>query len=517
MDKKKGLLNIGTSISSRILLLLVALYIRRLLIICVGNEANGINSLYGSILGLLSVAELGVGAAIVFSMYKPIVDGDKRKVAALYCLYRKLYRIIGTVIFAAGLSVMPFLPRLISDYDTLDINVYTTFLLTLVGAVISYLYSAKTSLIEAHKDNYITTGIATLSRLIRYALQIAALLIFKSFEIFLICQIIETLIVWGITDRVVKKLHPEIISMREKLDADTTSEVTRNIGAMFMHKVGAILVGAVDGMVISAFIGVAVLGRYSNYAAISGAVTSIISLFFTPLTSVLGHLCASEDANEIKKNFEHFYSLNFMLGVTFFLGFYAVIDSIVSILFGGGLLMPGEVSFVIALNSFIGYMRYSQLTFRDASGTFYYDRWKPAAEGLLNLVLSVALVKLLPPDYAVTGVIAATIITNLVICDIVEPHILFKYVFKQPAKAFYIKNYSYILIFAAALYATGKLRLSLGSNVADFFANGFISLVVTAAALLITGIIDRRFAGECRIITSQAKEWLRNKEKAGAE
>lgn len=517
MDKKKGLLNIGTSITSRILLLLIALYIRRLLIICVGNEANGINSLYGSVIGLLSVAELGVGVAIVFSMYKPIVDGDRRKVAALYCLYRKLYRIIGAVIFTAGLAVMPFLPRLISDYESLDINVYTTFVLTLVSAVLSYLYGAKTSLIEAHKDNYITTGIVTLSRLIRYALQVAALIIWKSFELFLVCQIIETLIIWGITDMVAKKLHPDILCMWEKLDAETTSEVTRSIGAMFMHKVGAILVGAVDGMVISAFIGVAVLGRYSNYTAVLGAVVGIVSLFFTPLTSVLGHLCASNDSGEIKKYFEHFYSFNYIIGVTFFLGYFAVIDSIVSILFGSSLCMPEAVSFMLALNSFIGYLRFSQLTFRDASGTFYYDRWKPAAEGLLNLVLSIALVKLLPPEYEVTGVIAATVLTTLLICDIVEPHILFKYVFKQSAKAFYIKNYSYILIFTAALFAVGKLRLSLGNNIADFFANGCISVAVTAVTLLMTGMIDKKCAAECRIIAAQAKEWLRKPGKDGSK
>ncbi len=517
MDKRRGLLNIGTSISSRILLLLVALYIRRLLIISVGNEANGINALYGSVLGLLSVAELGVGSAIVFSMYSPIVEGDKRKVAALYCLYRKLYRIIGAIIFAAGLAVMPFLPRLMSDYNTLDINVYTTFFLTLISVVLSYLYGAKTSLIEAHKDNYITTGIATLSRLIRYALQIATLLIFRSFEIFLICQIIETVFVWGITDRVVKKLHPDIIAVRESLDSETSAEVTRNIKAMFMHKAGGILVGAVDGMVISAFIGVAVLGRYSNYTAVAAAATSIISLFFTPLTSVLGHLCASESETEIEKNFEHFYSLNFILGVTFFLGYFAVIDSVISILFGNDLLMPEVVSFVIALNSFTGYMRYSQLTFRDASGTFYYDRWKPVAEGLLNLVLSIALVKVLPPEYAVTGVIAATIITTIVICDIVEPHILFKYVFKRSAKTFYIKNYSNILIFAVALVVIGKIRLSLSNTIVDIFANGCISLAVTAVTLLITGTIDKSFASECQIIVSQAKEWLSKKGKEGSK
>ncbi len=166
MDRKLGILNVSISILSRVILLVSALFVRRLLIRCIGNEVNGLNSLYSSIIGMLTVAELGVGNAIVFSMYRPIVAGDKRRVAALYCLYKKLYRIIGAVIFVAGLLVIPFLPYLVSDYESVNVNVYVTFLLTLVAVVLTYMYSAKTSLIVAHKNNYIATSIMTIARLI---------------------------------------------------------------------------------------------------------------------------------------------------------------------------------------------------------------------------------------------------------------------------------------------------------------------------------------------------------------
>ena len=89
------------------------------------------NSLYTSIIGMLTVAELGIGRAVVYSMYSPIVSGDERSVAALFNLYKKLYKIIGAVIFVGGLIVLPLLPSLISDYEVLDVNVYITFLLTL--------------------------------------------------------------------------------------------------------------------------------------------------------------------------------------------------------------------------------------------------------------------------------------------------------------------------------------------------------------------------------------------------
>ncbi len=161
MDKKKVFLNVSISIVSRGVLLLVAIVVRRLLIQYIGNNVNGLNSLFTDIIGMLAVVELGVGRAIVYSMYSPIVNGDKKKEAGLFNLYKKLYLIIGAVILVVGLLIMPFLPVLINDYETVNVNVYLTFLLTLINVVLSYLYSAKTSLVEAHKDNYITTGILT--------------------------------------------------------------------------------------------------------------------------------------------------------------------------------------------------------------------------------------------------------------------------------------------------------------------------------------------------------------------
>ena len=283
MDKKRSVLNVSVSVISKFILMLAALIVRRLLIQRIGNDVNGLNSLYIDIIGMMAVAELGVGSAIVYSMYSPIVSGDKKKVAALFGLYKRLYRIIGMVILAAGVLVTPFLPRIIGDYDKLDssINVYLTFLLTVVSVVISYLYSAKSSLIEAHKNNYITTGITTLSKLFMYGLQITCLLIWRSFTVFAICKIAGALFAWAVTELVARRKYNDILREHENVDKETEGEIVKNIKAMFLHKIGTILVNGVYSLVISAFIGVAVLGKYNNYSYIAGVVSSTIALFFS--------------------------------------------------------------------------------------------------------------------------------------------------------------------------------------------------------------------------------------------
>ena len=508
MDRKRSVLNVGVALLSKVILLITALFVRRLLIQYIGNTVNGLNSLYASIIGVLSVAELGVGSAITFSMYSPIISGDKRKVAALYCLYRKLYRIIGAVILGAGLACMPFLPMLIGDYDNLDINVYVPFFLTLVSVVISYLYSAKTSLIIAYKDNYLTTGILTVSRLLRYGLQIAVILIWRSYTVFLICQIIETLMVWGLTEAAVRRKHGDIVAMHESVDQKTKTEVGRNIKAMFMHKIGTIMVNTVDSLVISGFIGVVALGKYSNYAAIASVMAGVIGLFFSPLTSVVGHVCAKGDTERTKQYFHRFYCMNFILGIVFFLGYYAVIDSLVVLFFGTGLSVSRVIIYTITLNQFITYMRRTCLLFRDASGTFYNDRWKPVAEGVANLFLSLLFVRLFPEEYRIVGVIVATIITSLLICHIVEPFVVFRHVFGQSSGGFCIKNYTYIALFAACAFAMTWLIHTYDSAVVSVLVNGSLSLAVSAAAFGFLMAVDSVFRTDALALFRAVPSWL---------
>ncbi len=406
---------------------------------------------------------------------------------------------------------MPFLPHLISDYEVLDVNVYITFLLTLFSVVLTYLYSAKTSLIEAHKDNYITTGIATASHLCRYALQVVAILFFRSYTVFLICQIIGTVIIWILTEYLVRKKYPEIINTNERVDESTKREIGKNVKAMVMHKVGTIIVQSVDSMIISGFIGVVILGKYSNYTFIAATMVGIITLFFTPLTSVIGHLCAEGNKEKSKGYFDYFYCLNYVLGVVFFLGYYAVIDSVVALLFGAGLEVSHSIAFIITLNQFIQYMRNASLLFRNASGTFYNDRWKPIAEGIANLILSLLFVSFFPEEYRVVGVILATIITNLLICDTVEPFVVFKHVFGRSPKEFYFKNYAYIGLFILALYGLKFLNRHVASPISGILINGCISLVVSVAVLCLVAVVDKSFRNSLLVMSQTAVRWVKKR------
>jgi len=238
--------------------------------------------------------------------------------------------------------------------------------------------------------------------------------------------------------------------------------------------------------VISSFVGVAALGLYSNYTTILTSLTEVLKLVFTSLTSVIGHLFIESDKATTRKYCERFHLLNFVLGCVFFLGYYAVIDSLIALFFSADLVVSQSISFVITLNGFVQFMRQSTLVFREATGTFYNDRWKPLWEGITNIVLSILFVQWI----GVTGVIVATIITNLLICHIVEPYVLYKNAFAKSPKKYYFKNYAKILLFAVAMAVLTYCKQSSTGAWTGFFVNGLISVAISLVVCLAVVVLN---------------------------
>lgn len=487
MDRKTSILNIGVSLLFRLLTMIAGVAVTQAVISCYGNAVNGLNSLYTSILGFLSVAELGIGSAITFCMYRPIVEENTRQVSALYHLFQRCYNVVGCVILACGLVLTPFVRFFARDYKLLDVNIHTSFVLMLIPTVLTYFYGAKTALIGAYKRNFITTIIGSGGLLLQYLLQLVIIRSVGSFSVCLLCRTAAVLVQWVVTEWFVRRFHADIISVKAALEEEILREVIEKIRAMFMHKIGQLLVNTVDSVVISVFLGVAVLGVYSNYVVIQSAMDGLIRLVFTSLVSVLGHLYAEKSRKVTMQYCETFQLLNFALGAVFYLGYYAVIDDLIAILFGEQLVAERSVSLVIALNGFVQFLRCNVVVFRDATGTFYHDRWKPLAEGALNLILSVILIR----QVGIVGVIGATIFTSLTICHIVEPYVLYRYAFSASPRRHYVRNLEMLLLFVLALFLYERIDQSVTGHWEGLIVNGMLSVAVSTVICGCAALLNR--------------------------
>jgi peptidoglycan biosynthesis protein MviN/MurJ (putative lipid II flippase) len=150
-------------------------------------------------------------------------------------------------------------------------------------------------------------------------------------------------------------------------------------------------------------------------------------------------------------------------------------------------------------------MRQTTLLFRDATGTFYNDRWKPLIEGTLNVILSIAFVLVFPESYNIVGVIVATIITNLLICHIVEPYVLYKYAYKSSAKGYYLRNYAYIALFTAGLVGLNFCLQKIDNSFLELLVNGCIAVALALAISLIVLLTNKDFKHYMKKILSKFK------------
>lgn len=502
MDKRKGILNISVSVTLKIVTTALQIVVRRLLIESCGNEVNGLNALFLSIIGFLAVAELGVGVAISFCMYKPIVEGNDGQVSALYHLFQRLYLLIGAIILLGGLMIAPFMRYFARDYADLDVGLSTNFILMLVSVVLSYLFASKTALINAYKNNYITTAISSGGIVLQQVLQIIVLVQTGSYSAFLCCRIIAVLVQWGGSELVAFLKYRQITMQKATLDEDTKHNLTRSVKAMFIHNVGSVMVNTVDSVVISACIGIVALGCYSNYSMIMEAMTGVIILFFSSLTSIIGHLYVQQDRETSQKICETMQVLNFCIGMVFYLGYYAIIDDLIMVLFSPELVDAGAVSLVVALNGFVQFMRRNALTFREATGTFYYDRWKPLLEGACNVVLSVLLVHW----FGVVGVIGATIVTNLLICHVIEPYMLYKHAFGEASMRYCFRTYGLVAVFLIGVAVMELIRVSGLRASILVLVNGSLSVLISGVICVLVIMLYKYRGVDIRILLKKSSK-----------
>ena len=249
----------------RLYQIVIPFLMRTVMIYTLGVEYLGLNSLFTSVLSVLNLAELGVGSAMVYSMYKPIADDDSETICALMKLYKIYYNFIGFVIALVGIALTPFIPKLISGEIPNGINIYILYLMNLGATVLSYwLFAYKNSILQAHQRSDVVSKVTLATNTIQYILQILALYIMKNYYYFIIAMLIVQILTNVVTAIFADKLYPSF-KPKGKLSKEKIKKINQRIRDLFTAKLGSVVVGSVDTMVISAFLGLTTLAIYQNY------------------------------------------------------------------------------------------------------------------------------------------------------------------------------------------------------------------------------------------------------------
>ncbi|WP_455542987.1 lipopolysaccharide biosynthesis protein [Intestinibacter sp.] len=443
MRAESSLKNLIYAFGGQIIGLVISFVARIVFLRYLSEEYLGLNGLFTNILTMLSLVELGVGPAMTFSLYKPLAENDEVKIKSLMDLYRKMYVVIGVLILVIGVCLTPFLNVFIKDMPNIP-NISLIYILFVLNSAVSYFYSYKRSLIISDQRRYI----ATIYRYACYAVlnlvQIICLIITKNYILFLVCQILFTWIENFLVSKKTEELYPYIKEKDiEPLDEETKTSIKKNIFAMVFHKLGAIIVNSTDNIILSKFVGIVSVGIYSNYTLIIQALITIIDQVFNSVVASIGNLGASEDKYKLKEVFNVTFLIGFWIFAFCSISILVVVNDFIYLwLRKESFVYEFAIVVVLVIKFYLTGMRKASLTFRDASGTYWQDRYKPLFESIINLLASIILVR----KFGVIGIFIGTIISTLTTCFWIEPLVLYKCVLKEKVVDYYKRYIAYTAV-----------------------------------------------------------------------
>lgn len=463
--------NAATSILNQVISLLFSFVTRSIFIYYLGAEYLGISGLFTNILQVLSMADLGFGTAIVFSMYRPIAEEDKKTQIALMNFYKKVYHYVAFFVALIGIALIPVLPYIIkTDLDIKYVILY--YVLYLSNTVVSYLFVYKISITIAHQKSYLLNNYDSIFCIIRSIMQIIVLIFFKSFILYLAIQIIV-----GWVNNFVKayrsqKMYP-YIKGREELDPQLKKEIFYNIKSMFIYRIGGVLLNNTDNILISTMIGTIVVGYYSNYTLLVNAVTTFTNLLLNSMTASIGNLNVSVD---MEKRYLFFKRFNFATWWLFsFCGvcFLVLLNDFITIWLGEEFVLDFFVLIAIVLNFVMpGSIRIVSL-YRDTTGIFRQTKYIFFVTSIINLILSIILGKVT----GLTGILMATVLSRLMTNMWFEPFILFQQYFKKNAWKYYFSQQIYYwMIFLLCSVITYFIANTICPNISIY--NLFLKFII---------------------------------------
>ena len=478
---------------------LIGLAAQKIFIMILGLEYSGLNGLFSNVITMLSIADLGIGEAVVFHMYRPLEENDRDTVCALMDFYKKAFRVVALVIAAVGICLIAVLPYIAKTENT-SIHLTPVYLIFLLDVVFSYLLSYKRSMLYADQKNYIVNIVHMAYLLLMNTGQLLMVLFTHNYYLYLLVKLFFRILENVVIIRIVDKSYPYLSEGASKpLSAEIRADIKKKVGALFFHKVGTFCVNGTDNILISTFLGLTVTGLYNNYFLVIDAVTKLFGPAISALTPSVGHLLVEAGSDRLFGVFRKIRFMNFWIACFAATSLLVMVQPFVSLWFGPQYLLEVPVIMLLAFQLFQTLMRGSYNAFQDAAGIFYENRFVPLAESALNLISSLILLHV----FGLAGVFMGTIISGTALWCFSYPRFVYRKLFERSYGEYASETASYILLFVAvagsAWFLSGRIAGLVGERpLIKFVADAALCAVYPNAVLaLVFGRSDlfRYFIG----------------------
>lgn len=491
MRIKKAIKNIATSIISQIVIIILGFVSRKVFIDNLGTEYLGINGLLTNILSMMVLIEGGIGISIVYNLYKPLAENNKEQIIALVNLYKKSYRVLALIILIISIFLYPFLNKIMKT-DISAISIILVYSIFVIKNIVSYLNAYKWALINADQKGYILTINNLIFQIVTTISKIIILVLTKNYLLFLLIELIIFIIQNFVNTKTIRRIYPYLNDkVNVSLDSKTKNNINKNIRAMFLHNIGGYLVFSTDNILISSFINVSTVGLYSNYTMIIGQLSGLLSPVINGIGAGVGNLIATENEEKIYEIFKTTFFISFWIYSFATIFLYNLLEPFINWWIGEGYLLNKFVFLVVLFNFYINGMRSVIGTYKSKAGLFVQDKYMPALEGVVNLVMSLILIKYL----GLVGVFLGTTISTLIIPFWNQPRIVYKELLKKSVSKYFITYLVYLMIMLGVGWVTGNLcNLIVGGySFTSLIVRGVVCVIIPNTIYFILFFNTREF------------------------
>lgn len=416
-----------------------------------GAKELGLMRLFTQMITYLSLAELGLGTASTYALYKPLADKDINKVNIIISTIGSLYKKIGIFILVIGLLLNPIIPFFIKD-KFLSGNIYLYWSLYVLNTAFTYSFAKYNILFTADQNFKLVRIIQGISRITSQCLQIFILLKYRSFTGFILLLILENLIQYIFYIQHYKKNYSYI-----KYVEDRSISLKKDLFNLFFHKIAGLIIFNTDYIIISKFISLTMVGIYSSYLIVVSIISTIIRILTNVISPKIGNYISKNNKEKIFKLWKKINIIFVFLGIIFTYMTFKLINSFIYLWIGKEYLLGTITVILIMINLFIIIIRIMTDIFKNGCG-FFSDIHLPILEGIINLILSLILVQYL----GINGVIIGTVASNIIIILIAKPILVFKECFDKDWKVYIKILLEYLILSTIVIF------------ISEFIVNKFI-------------------------------------------
>lgn len=502
---KKTLLNARINTLCYFAGIVIAFFSRKIFIDHLGVEFLGLTSTLSSLLGFLNIAELGIGAAIGYVLYKPIYDGNQGKIKEIVSVFGYLYRWVGIGILILGLALSLFIPVIYPHLHFSWAVIYIGFYAYLISSLIGYFANYRSVLLSADQRNYEITGYYQLAYFSKTLIQMALAYYICNYILYFVIEIL-----FGITysfilnyriNKVYPWLHTEIKEGRKLLKK--YPDITKYVKQLFIHKIGEFVQFQISPLLIYGFVSITVVTYYINYTTISDKLKSFITGIIDSPMAGIGNLISEGNNDKTFELYKELMSFSYYVAGILSICIFMMSSGFIELWLGKQYILQNTTVLLISVQLFMAIARRTNDQFIYGYGLFY-DIWSPAAEVIIYILAAVYF----GSRFGLNGVLAGPLISLGLIIYLWKPYFLFSKGLKKPFYRYWILFFKYILLIAinylVTNYVMNLLNLSTNSwlNWLLYATLCFLVLVIISAITFsITSIEFRNFV--IRLIRSR--------------